>query len=338
MGRADNEAEVLMVLSRSWSWTRVLLGTVLLGSGIAAAVASTAAASSPADDTAVSPDDEEASATAPPDDTPEPEPALPGPNEFVSGLDLECFNTQGPSLDQTITLTHLNPVLLNLGLAPHNVIIRELRQTCVPVRKNGVFPSPAALPFIRHVDFACYRVEAAPLPSPVPLTLTHLNPVLAGFPPHAVRLLQPEQLCLPVSKNAIAPPAAVLALIRFLDLECYRVEPGQHPNFGVSLQQLNPQLGAIPSHAMNLIPTPRQVCVPVRKNQQPIPLAALNIIRWVDLEKFTASPQVALHPVNVVLHHLNPLFATFPPIPVVLQQAAALMVPVAKNGAIPPPP
>ena len=218
------------------------------------------------------------------------------------------------------------------------MIIRELRQTCVPVRQNGVFPAPAALPFIQHVDFACYRIEAAPLSAPVPLTLTHLNPVLGGLPAHGVRLLQPEQLCLPVRKNNVVPPAAILPLIQFLDLECWRVEPGAHPVFGVGLQQLNPQLTGIPAHGMNLIPTPRQLCVPVRKNQQAIPAAILNIVRWVDLEKFTASPPVAIPAVTLVLHHLNPLFATFPPVPVVLQQAAALMVPVAKNGVIPPPP
>jgi hypothetical protein len=320
-----------------------------MSSGIAAAIANTATASSPDDEiSATPPDDEasatspddEASATSPDDDTPDPAPVpvLPGPHQFVSGLDLECFNTTGPALNLGITLTHLNPVLQQLGLPPHNVIIRELRQTCVPVQKNGVPPSPAALPFIRHVDFACYRVEAAPLPAPVPLTLTHLNPVLGGLPPHNVRLLQPAQLCLPVSKNNVVPPAAILQLVRFIDLECYRVEPGPHPSFGVGLQQLNPQLGGIPVHGMNLVPSPRQLCVPVRKNQQAIPPAILNIVRWIDLEKFTASPVVNLPPVNVVLHHLNPLFATFPAIPVVLQQAAALMVPVAKNGQFPPPP
>jgi hypothetical protein len=331
-----------MVLSRSWPWMRIALGTVLLGSGIAAAVAGTAAAS-PEDELSAAPlDDDEAAATTPEDEPPEPEPAplppLPGAREFVSGLDLECFNTTGPALNQGLTLTHLNPVLLALGLPSHNVIIRELRQTCVPVRKNGVFPSPAALPFIRHVDFACYRIEAAPLPNPVPLNLTHLNPVLAGLPVHGVRLLQPEQLCLPVRKNNVVPPAAVLSLIRFLDLECWRVEPGAHPVFGVNLQQLNPQLAGIPPHGMTLIPTPRQLCVPVRKNTQAIPAAVLNIIRWVDLEKFTSAQPINLPAVGVVLHHLNPLFAAFPPVQVALQQAVSLMVPVAKNGQFPPPP
>ena len=328
-----------MVLSRSWSWKRIALGTGLLGCGLAAAIAGTAAASSPEPEQAVAPpEDEEESATAPPDDTPAPQPVLPGPKQFVSGLDLECFNTPGPALNIGITLTHLNPVLKALGLAPHTVIIRELQQTCVPVQKNGVAPAPAALPYIRHVDFACYRVDAQPLPTPVPLTLTHLNPVLAGMAPHAVRLLQPAQLCLPVSKNNLVPPAAVQNLVRFLDLECYQVQPGAHPVFGVALQQLNPLLAAIPSHGMTLVPTPRQMCVPVQKNQQPIPPAILNIVQWVDLEKFTASPAVALHPISLVLHHLNPLFTTLPPVQVVLQQAVALMVPVAKNGQIPPPP
>jgi len=158
-----------MVLSRSWSWKRIAVGTGLLGCGLAAAIAGTAAASSPEPEQAVEPNEEE-DATAPPGDTPDPLPALPGAKQFVSGLDLECFDTPGPALNIGVTLTHLNPVLQALGLAPHNVIIRELRQTCVPVRKNGVFPSPAALPYIRHVDFACYRVEAAPLPTPVPST------------------------------------------------------------------------------------------------------------------------------------------------------------------------
>jgi hypothetical protein len=309
-----------------------------MSSGIAAAIANTATASSPDGEIAAAPPDDEDSATSP-DDTPDPAPlpVLPAPNPFVSGLDLECFNTPGPALNLGITLTHLNPVLLGLGLPAHNVVIRELRQTCVPVQKNGVPPSPAALPFIRHVDFACYRVDAAPLPAPVPLTLTHLNPVLGGLPPHNVRLLQPAQLCVPVGKNGVVPPPAILQLVRFIDLECYRVEPGPHPSFGVALQQLNPQLGGIPAHGMSLVPTPRQLCVPVRKNQQPIPPAILNLVRWIDLEKFTASPVINLPPVKVVLHHLNPLFATLPAIPVVLEQAAALMVPVAKNGQFPPP-
>jgi hypothetical protein len=43
-----------------------------------------------------------------------------------------------------------------------------------------------------------------------------------------------------------------------------------------------------------------------------------------------------LAPVSVALQHLNPLFAHLPQFQVILEHAVALMVPVAKNGAIPP--
>lgn len=64
----------------------------------------------------------------------------------------------------------------------------------------------------------------------------------------------------------------------------------------------------------------------------------LNIVRWIDLEKLTATPIVTAPSVQVVLKHLNPLFSTFPSLTVKLERAAALMVFVTKNGATPPPP
>jgi hypothetical protein len=261
---------------------------------------------------------------------------LPTPKALVSGLDLECYRTPGPTMDFELMLTHLNPVLRELGLPQHQVRIKELVQTCVPVRKNNAWPGPLALQFIRHIDFACYRVEAEPFPAPVPINLTHLNPVLANLPQHIVWLERPAQLCLPVAKNGQLPPEDVLALVRFIDLECYQTDPGPHPQFGVVLSQLNPQLNVIPPHPMVLDWQPRQLCVPVRKNNQFIPAAFLDIIQWIDLEKFAANPQVQIAPVNVQLQHLNPIFANLPWVPVVLEWAVALMVPVAKNGAIPP--
>lgn len=263
--------------------------------------------------------------------------ALPTPRDFVSGLDLECYKTPGPALNQNVTLTHLNQVLLNLGMPQHQVVVRELAQTCVPVRKNNGGPSASALPFISRLDFACYRVDAAPLANPQPLNLTHLNPLLAGLPVHGVRLTSPAQLCVPVAKNNNLPPAPVADLLRYLDLECWDTEPPMHPNFSLLLTQLNPLLvNVIAPHQMALGPTPRQLCVPVRKNAQFIPQASLDIIRWVDLEKFSAAPNVFIAPVNLMLRHLNPLFANLPQVPVVLQEANGLMVPVAKNGALPP--
>ncbi|MEZ4362472.1 MAG: hypothetical protein R3B48_19940 [Kofleriaceae bacterium] len=262
--------------------------------------------------------------------------ALPTPRDFVSGLDLECYKTPGPALNLNLNLSHLNPVLINLGLPAHPVVVRELEETCVPVRKNNGGPSATALPFVRMVDLACYRVDAAPLPAPVNLNLTHLNPVLAGLPQHDVYLTKPAQLCVPVAKNNNLPPAAVAALVRYLDLECYDTQLAAHPNFSVMLHQLNPLLGGIPGHKMDLVPNPRKMCVPVRKNNQAIPAASLNILRWVDLEKFSAAANVVIAPVNLMLRHMNPLLANQPQVPVVLQEANSLMVPVAKNGVLPP--
>ena len=71
---------------------------------------------------------------------------------------------------------------------------------------------------------------------------------------------------------------------------------------------------------------------------QAIPADVLAIVQWVDLEKFAASPLVFVPPVNVTLNHLNPMFTAQPAVAVTLRQASALLLPVSKNGAVPPPP
>lgn len=263
--------------------------------------------------------------------------ALPSPRAMAAGLDVECYKTPGESPNIPLNLTHLNPVLLQLGLQPTQVIVRELSHTCVPVRKNNTFPGPLALPYVRHVDFACYRLEANPLANPQPLNLTHLNPVLANLPVHNVVLEKPAHLCVPVAKNGILPPAAVLAVVQYLDLLCYDADPQQHPQFNVLLSQLNPQLQNIAPHNMTLTQeAPRQLCVPVRKNNQFIPAPALARIQWIDLERFKAQPNVVIAPVSVILQHLNPLLVGQPQFKVSLETANSLMVPVAKNGQLPP--
>jgi hypothetical protein len=305
-----------MVLSGRLSVIRITLGALVLGAGLAGLTASTAVAS---------PESTIESAILP----------LPGPNQFVSGLDLDCFTTPGPRLDMPINLRHLNPVLIGLRLPPHQVIVRELQQTCVPVEKNGRPPHPAAAPFIRQVAFGCYRVEASP--QPAALRLQHMNPVLAGLPGHDVVLIRPEQLCVPMSLNGAPIPPEVLRLVQFIDIECYSTDPiGVHPSFILSLRQLHPELVGMAPHPLSLVSHPRQMCVPVVKNNQPIPFDVLAIAQWVDLEKFTASPNGSIPPFFVTLHHLNPLLVARPPFRVTLQQVAGLLVPVAKNGAAPP--
>lgn len=308
-----------MEQSRGFSRTRIAIGSAALATGVAVALGAGAPSAQPVEDLG-------GPSTA----------ALPTPKEFVSGLDLECYETPGPALNLTVQLSHLNPVLVQLGLPAHAVIIRNLVETCVPVMKNGVPPPGNALPFIQHVDLACYRVEAAALATPVPLTLHHLNPVLVDFARHGVKLVQPDSLCLPVMKNNVVPPAEVLSLVRYLDLECWNTTFDPHPSFGLTLHQLNPQLTSIPRHDLGLVTDRRKLCVPVRKNNQVIPADVLNIIRWVDLERFLANPQVTVPAVPLVLGHLNPLYTTLPPVQVSLQRAFGLMVPVGKNGTSPP--
>jgi hypothetical protein len=306
-----------MVLSRRLSSRRSGLGAVVLGAGLAAASSIVAAA----------PEQDSAAAVLP----------FPGPNQFVTGLDLECFTTPGPQLNIPITLSHLNPVLIALGLPAHQVFVRELQQTCVAVDKNGVPPQAAAFPFIRQVALACYRIEAPPPPVRPTLRLRHLNPVLAGLPVHDDVLFRPEQLCVPVGLNGAPLLPEVRQLIQFIDLECYSTELiGTHPSFSLTSRQLNPELVGMAPHVLPLVASPRQMCVPVAKNNQTPPPNILAIARWVDLEKFTASPATPIPPFNVVLHHLNPQLVTRPPVPVSLRRADALMVPVSKNGNIPP--
>jgi hypothetical protein len=264
--------------------------------------------------------------------------ALPTPFRFVSQLDLKCYKTPSTvSLNQPLTLRHLNPVLQQLGLPPENVIVRELQETCVPVAKNNAIPDATVLPFARFVDLACYRIEAPPPTSAVSLALTHLNPVLKqlGVPQEHVTLGQAQQLCVPVAKNNLIPPADVLRVVQHIDLKCYDVNPPASLNRSLNIRHLNPLLANLPSET-NYVSARQRLCVPVGKNNQPIPPDVLNIIRWLDLEKFQISAPPLPSAVPLTLRHLNPLLANWPQSQVSLSQANALLVPVAKNNQIPP--
>lgn len=269
-------------------------------------------------------------ASAPP---PAPAQALPSPLRFVSNLDLECFPTapyQPPSTVAIVT-RHLNPVLAHLPAEPTPLGTRV--QLCVPVAKNNVIPPPEVLQFIRFVDLACYRTTGQNVG--FPLQLNHLNPLFATLPPRNVAILSPVQLCVPVMKNGVAPPPAVRRLVSFIDVKCYVETPQVPLNRTVTLTHLNPVLGHLPP-AGAAINANRQMCVPVQKNDQQIPPDVLNIVRWIDLEKYDIVTPPLAAPVNLTLNHLNPLLAGLPAEPVTLTQARQLMLPVAKNGLIPP--
>ena len=259
-------------------------------------------------------------------------PALPTPFDFVSNLDLECFRTDPyvPPLSGPIVTRHLNPVLAQLPTEAHTLGPRE--QLCVPVAKNGRIPPPAVLQFIQHVDLACYRIQGQTLN--YPLSLRHLNPVFQGVPAKNTTLVTPEQLCLPVIKNGMMPPPEVLRLVSHIDLKCYRVGNQSPLNAGLVLSQLNPLLVNLP-RAQVSVRESRQLCVPVQKNNQAIPQDVLNIVRWIDMEKYdifgTTVPTMSL-----VLSHINPLLVNLPREQAIITGRHQLMLPVAKNNVIPP--
>ncbi|GAA0402667.1 hypothetical protein Acor_68070 [Acrocarpospora corrugata] len=258
--------------------------------------------------------------------------ALPTPKDLTSFLDLECFKTspyQPPAT--TLTLRHINPVLGNLPI--ETVTLGQREQLCVPVAKNNQMPPSPALDFIRFIDLACYKISGATVTTG--LVLSHLNPLFQTLPRTQISMNTPQQLCVPVIKNNVAPPAEVLSLIRHIDLKCYAITPNTLLNQQLSLRQLNPVLTpVIPTHGAQILAA-RQLCVPVQKAGDNIPAQVFNIVRWIDLEKFDLSTP-ALPTVSLTLRHINPVLAGLPIEQATLSGASQLALPVAKNGNLPP--
>jgi hypothetical protein len=142
-----------------------------------------------------------------------------------------------------------------------------------------------------------------------------------------------------VAKNGVIPPEPVLSLVRHLDFGCYGLEqPTSDANRNLLLSHLNPVLvqQGLPSHVVQM-ERARQLCVPIGKNQEPIPDPVRARVRWVDFLKYRVTPVAGpLAPWPLVLNHLNPLFAGQQPFNVTLFGPPRLLVPVAKNGLIPP--
>lgn len=270
----------------------------------------------------------------------QPVPVLPPPAEFVSNLDLECSNVRAPATPiRQLRLSHLNPVLLQLGFHDETATMGQMTQFCAPVAKNNVIPPNTSLAILRYVDLACHDLVQPIAQPPVPLALSQLNRQ-TPMPVDHVQVQRPaRQLCVPMKKNNADPPPDVLRVVQFIDLACYDiVSPTAIPPLSVRISQLNPALAPlIPQHT-DTLRAQRRLCVPVLKNGITPPADVLNLIRWIDVEKFDIA--VAPPPPNVPLQvtHLNPLFAGTPPIAItLLSPPVQLALPVAKNGVVPPP-
>lgn len=260
------------------------------------------------------------------------------PRAFVSNFDLECFRAETSVVtERQLTLKHLNPVLIAAGTPSVAVRMGAIEQLCGAVQKNGVAPPSTVAEFLRYTDLACHHVDPLQTTPAVSLTLGQLNPVVtAAIPSATVTLNKLEQLCVPVMKNSLVAPPAVKRVIEQIDLACYQITLATAvPQISLNLTQLNPILAQrIPSTTIQTA-TPRQLCVPVAKNGNMPPSDVLNLVQWIDVEKFDiVSPAIASFTLN--LTHLNPVLLDLPHATVTVSLPAQLALPVAKNGNIPP--
>ncbi|WP_370947785.1 hypothetical protein AB5J62_09560 [Amycolatopsis sp. cg5] len=260
----------------------------------------------------------------------------PSPLDFASQLDLECFKTDAYQPPATVvTLRHLNPVLA--GQPAETVKVGAREQLCVPVAKNGKIPPPVVVDLVQFVDLSCYQVRSIGVESK--LKLTHLNPVVTamGVPSTEVMVGGTDQLCLPVVKNGKFPPDWVRQFVQYLDLKCSVIFPAAPLGIQLTLSHLNPVLANLPKQQVK-VNEARRLCVPVQKNDQKIPSDILDVIQWVDLEKFDVTPGPTPGPIALTLDltHLNPLMSAWPRERAVLGGPTQLGLPVAKNGKIPP--
>ena len=60
--------------------------------------------------------------------------------QYIEYSDVLCYPATGASLSQSLTLSHINPVLVSMGLPRENVLVTNSLKLCVPVAKNGMLP------------------------------------------------------------------------------------------------------------------------------------------------------------------------------------------------------
>jgi hypothetical protein len=128
----------------------------------------------------------------------------------IEHMDFACYGLEHPTANANtnLILSHLNPVLVDMGLQNHAVQMERAKQLCVPIGKEQqVIPQPVKH-LVQWIDFLKYNLTplGAPLP-PVPLTLHHLNPLFLQEESFPVVLIGQPRLLVPVAKNNVWPPA-----------------------------------------------------------------------------------------------------------------------------------
>ena len=261
---------------------------------------------------------------------------LPSPFALASSLDLECRPAQGLPPAPGLIVRQLNPVL-QPQIPPQQAQLGPLNEVCVPVAKNGQIPPPSALAINRWVDLACYDAAADSIG--IEVKVSHLNPQLAGLPDETVKIVKLEQVCLPVMKNNVEPPPAIKAMVRHFDFGCYALEePTIDPDQTLVLSHLNPviQQMNLPNRTVEM-KRAHQLCVPISKNNQPVPPAVRQFVEWIDFLKYRVVPELPPAVLPLWLSHLNPLYADQEAFFTALTpDRVRLMVPIAKDGHLPP--
>jgi hypothetical protein len=188
--------------------------------------------------------------------------------------------------------------------------------------------------FVDFLDLRCYQIANQP-PLNLTLRLDHLNPVLSGLPFETVVLQSPQQLCVPVQKNANAAPADTLPFIRFVDWKCYGIT-GPSIDKVLTLTQLNPVMSGLfgPNLSVTLR-EPQQLCVPVVKNNSNPPADVLQLVQELDVKCYRAE-NTQTFTKQITLRHLNPLLAGLPAEVSTVGVPQQLCVPVMKNQRKPP--
>lgn len=184
---------------------------------------------------------------------------------YLAYVDWRCHQISGPPLGLHLKLDHLNPVIAEMFGSNEKVIVQEPQQLCVPVAKDDVFPPEDVRWLVEWLDVKCYRIDTDRQIGGERIKLTHLNPLFAGNTEVAVfEGPAPIQLCVPVAKNKVYPPADILRYIEYSDVLCYKLR-GEPLNKGLTLTHLNPVLRDLPQEKVRVTDT-EKLCVPVAKN------------------------------------------------------------------------
>jgi hypothetical protein len=205
----------------------------------------------------------------------------------------------------------------------------------LPAAVHGQLPASPRR-FVDNLDERCYQISD-PAPG-LALRLDHLNPLFIQMhlPFENVTLQSPQQLCVPVKKNNIPPPADTLPFIQYIDWKCYGIS-GTALNLPLTLTQLNPVMSGLFGPTVGVtVQEPQLLCVPVAKNSTNPPANVLALIQYLDVKCYRVTSTVNKS-ATLTLSHLNPLLSTLPSeISTIGPAPQQLCVPVTKNQATVP--